>query len=181
MVEIPDEAPLSPRPPQRPAMPTAALEPALEPRLWATTRGGGPLEPRVAPRAVPQAEPPHERERFDLVWPDRAPAPSVAPPQAFQPSEPVKQEPVLDMPPPAPPPAPAPAPAAARPAVRAPERRPVEPPKPIERGPAILKSGVIDGMPYTLYADGSIEADLPTGTVKFASVDALRAHLEKQS
>ncbi len=51
---------------------------------------------------------------------------------------------------------------------------------PTERGPAILKSGVIDGMPYTLYADGSIEAQLPQGTVKFASVDALRAHLEKQ-
>ena len=34
-------------------------------------------------------------------------------------------------------------------------------------------------MPYTLYADGSIEAELPQGTVKFASVDALRAHLEK--
>ena len=49
-----------------------------------------------------------------------------------------------------------------------------------ERGPAILKSGVIDGMPYTLYADGSIEAQLPQGMVKFASVDALRAHLEKQ-
>ena len=48
-------------------------------------------------------------------------------------------------------------------------------------GPAILKSGVIDGMPYTLYADGSIEAQLPQGMVKFASVDALRAHLEKQS
>ena len=47
-------------------------------------------------------------------------------------------------------------------------------------GPAILKSGVIDGMPYTLYADGSIEAQLPQGMVKFASVDALRAHLEKQ-
>jgi hypothetical protein len=38
---------------------------------------------------------------------------------------------------------------------------------------------VIDGMPYTLYADGSIEAELPQGTVKFASVDALRAHLER--
>ncbi len=50
-----------------------------------------------------------------------------------------------------------------------------------ERGPTILKSGVIDGMPYTLYADGSIEAQLPHGMVKFASVDALRAHLEKQS
>ena len=54
--------------------------------------------------------------------------------------------------------------------------------KPIaERGPTILKSGVIDGMPYTLYADGSIEAQLPHGMVKFASVDALRAHLEKQA
>jgi hypothetical protein len=61
------------------------------------------------------------------------------------------------------------------------ERRSEPAPKPApERGPAILKSGVIDGMPYTLYADGSIEAELPHGTVKFASVDALRAHLEKQ-
>ena len=62
------------------------------------------------------------------------------------------------------------------------ERRiPEMPRKPAaERGPAILKSGVIDGMPYTLYADGSIEAQLPQGMVKFASVDALRAHLEKQ-
>ena len=34
---------------------------------------------------------------------------------------------------------------------------------------------------YPLYADGSIEAQLPQGMVKFASVDALRAHLEKQS
>jgi hypothetical protein len=64
---------------------------------------------------------------------------------------------------------------------RPPDRRTETPPKPMpERGPAILKSGVIDGMPYTLYADGSIEAELPQGTVKFASVDALRAHLEKQ-
>src|SRR5262245_62562108 len=27
--------------------------------------------------------------------------------------------------------------------------------------PAILKSGVVDGMGYTLYVDGSIEAELP--------------------
>jgi hypothetical protein len=65
--------------------------------------------------------------------------------------------------------------------VRPPERR-AEPAKPsADKGPAILKSGVIDGMPYTLYADGSIEAELPKGTVKFASVDALRAHLEKHA
>jgi hypothetical protein len=61
------------------------------------------------------------------------------------------------------------------------EPRPAPPKPAAERGPTILKSGVIDGMPYTLYADGSIEAELPQGTVKFASVDALRSHLEKQS
>ena len=44
---------------------------------------------------------------------------------------------------------------------------------------AILKSGVIDGMAYTLYTDGSITADLPQGTMRFSSVEALRAHLDK--
>ena len=58
------------------------------------------------------------------------------------------------------------------------ERRP-EPAAASERPAAILKSGVIDGMAYTLYADGSIEAELPQGIGRFASVDALRAHLEK--
>jgi hypothetical protein len=48
-------------------------------------------------------------------------------------------------------------------------------PRPI----AILKSGVIDGMAYTLYTDGSIEAELPQGTMRFASIDELRAHLEQ--
>ena len=41
----------------------------------------------------------------------------------------------------------------------------------------IFKSGVIDGMAYTLYTDGSIEAELAHGTVKFASIDELRAYL----
>lgn len=56
---------------------------------------------------------------------------------------------------------------------------PSPPPPPVERTPAILKSGVIDGMAYTLYADGSIEAEMPQGTLTFASVEALRLHLEK--
>jgi hypothetical protein len=46
---------------------------------------------------------------------------------------------------------------------------------------AILKSGVVDGMGYTLYVDGSIEADLPTGTLRFASINELRKHLEENS
>jgi hypothetical protein len=44
---------------------------------------------------------------------------------------------------------------------------------------SILKSGVVDGMGYALYSDGSIEAALPSGTVRFASINELREHLEK--
>jgi hypothetical protein len=43
----------------------------------------------------------------------------------------------------------------------------------------VLKSGVVDGMAYTLYTDGSIEANLPDGTVRFNSIADLRAHIEK--
>ena len=46
---------------------------------------------------------------------------------------------------------------------------------------AVLKSGVVDGMGYTLFVDGSIEAELPDGTLRFASINELRAHLEKNS
>jgi hypothetical protein len=46
---------------------------------------------------------------------------------------------------------------------------------------AILKSGVVDGMAYTLYVDGSIEAELPQGTLHFASINELRSHLAKNS
>ena len=49
------------------------------------------------------------------------------------------------------------------------------------RPPAILKSGVVDGMAYTLYADGSIEAQLPQGTVRFGSIAELRSHIENNS
>jgi hypothetical protein len=45
----------------------------------------------------------------------------------------------------------------------------------------ILKSGVVDGMAYTLYTDGSIEAKLPQGTIRFGSVAELRAHIESNS
>ena len=41
----------------------------------------------------------------------------------------------------------------------------------------VYKSGVIDGMAYSLYMDGSIEAELPQGRVKFASIDELQKYL----
>ena len=46
---------------------------------------------------------------------------------------------------------------------------------------AILKSGVVDGMGYTLYVDGSIEAELPQGTLRFTSINDLRSYLEKNA
>ena len=67
-----------------------------------------------------------------------------------------------------------------------PESPPPAPPPPPPksqkpRAAAILKSGIVDGMGYTLFVDGSIEAELPTGTVRFASIHELREHLEKNS
>jgi hypothetical protein len=43
---------------------------------------------------------------------------------------------------------------------------------------SVLKSGVVEGMAYTLYSDGSIEAQLPQGTLRFGSISALRSHIE---
>jgi hypothetical protein len=46
---------------------------------------------------------------------------------------------------------------------------------------SILKSGVVDGMAYTLYSDGSIEAQLPQGTLRFGSITELRNHIEQSA
>jgi hypothetical protein len=52
----------------------------------------------------------------------------------------------------------------------------------IEEPPAVtvLKSGVVDGMAYSLYSDGSIEAQMPEGMMRFASIDELRSHLDQR-
>jgi hypothetical protein len=42
----------------------------------------------------------------------------------------------------------------------------------------VLKSGTVDGMAYSLYSDGSIEAQMPEGMMRFGSINELRAHLE---
>ncbi|MCB4768960.1 hypothetical protein LGR54_10120 [Ancylobacter sp. Lp-2] len=49
---------------------------------------------------------------------------------------------------------------------------PSEPP-----GITVLKAGVIGGMAYKLFSDGSIEAELPDGTLRFASLQDLRDHV----
>lgn len=49
--------------------------------------------------------------------------------------------------------------------------------EPEEPSITVLKAGTIGGMAYKLYSDGSIEADLPDGTLRFASLQDLREHV----
>lgn len=57
-----------------------------------------------------------------------------------------------------------------------------EPPaeEPRDSDVTVLKSGVVDGMAYSLYSDGSIEAQMPEGKMHFASIDELREHLDNR-
>jgi hypothetical protein len=58
-----------------------------------------------------------------------------------------------------------------------------DPPAPRNEEPppvTVLKSGVVDGMAYSLYSDGSIEAQMPEGMMRFASIDELRSHLDQR-
>lgn len=114
-----------------------------------------PVEERPAPTA-PQAASP---------TPTPGAGPSASPANAlmddlksiFEPASapPARQEPSFSPPPPAPPVPSAPAASAA----------------------PILREGVIAGIPFRLYGDGSIEADLESGTTRFASLKDFRAHV----
>ena len=49
-----------------------------------------------------------------------------------------------------------------------------------EDQPTVVKSGAVDGMAYSLFSDGSIEAEMPEGMMRFGSIEELRAHLEQR-
>jgi hypothetical protein len=108
--------------------------------------------------APPPARPP-QSSYFDTMWPadSRPPRRPIADENKFEAKPEAKFEPMFEAEP-----------------IPAPEVKP-------EPVTAILKSGVVDGMAYTLYVDGSIEAELPQGTLHFASINELREHLAKNS
>ncbi|MFG1191009.1 hypothetical protein [Xanthobacter flavus] len=146
-----------------------------------------------APERAPERPQERQAERNPAPRRPAGPSPLLPPPEAGQPADPMVEarrqrvqrgpEPAPEAPaaPPAPPrprtgyeppPRPArPAPTEAPPPVPAPApaREPDE--------PRILKSGIVGGMAYTLYSDGSIQAELPTGVVRFASLQELRDHV----
>ncbi|MDP2298663.1 MAG: hypothetical protein Q8M24_24770 [Pseudolabrys sp.] len=155
-----DEVSLSPQPPA----PAADSEPDMfdRPAVETAPRDEPALDDswRLPPPPEPLPEPPRSRATapksyFDAMWPAEPKRPAPEP-------EPVVEAPEV---------AAAPEEPAPEPDVKEPERRNVE----------ILKSGVVDGMAYTLYVDGSIEAELPQGTLHFASINDLRDHLERNA
>lgn len=103
---------------------------------------------------VPDADP---RVSFEAAWPQA---------ERARPGMPLPRELADDLP--------TPPPVAPPPRVR-------PDPKPLASEITILKSGVVDGMAYSLYSDGSIEAQMPEGMVRFVSIDELRAHLDQRS
>jgi hypothetical protein len=183
-VAVDDEVSLSPHEPLAPTprdLDEAAQSDSTEENVGVSAMRRGPIrESGWRPGPPPVTPAPSRRPTyFDTMWPaegrpSRGPAatepnaeavPEVKPEPALEPELP--PEPAFEVPPPK---------EAAEPAAPV-EASEDEPRRTVE----VLKSGVVDGMGYTLYVDGSIEAELPQGTLRFASITELRAHLEKNS
>jgi hypothetical protein len=185
-----DDVPLSPNGNHQPVQARRVSPEMPDPRLMPDDRlAGGPVETPKSSRLDflfrSRQAAPSRPENLEPNWPPESrPARSAPPDVALQPryAEPARTAAPAAASPPSPPPqqaAPAPPPSVSLPA---------EPPQPSEpevvavtesQPGAILKSGVVDGLAYTLFADGAIEAKLPDGTVRFGSIAELRAHIEK--
>jgi len=160
-----EQKPAAEKTPSAPDLATAPTEPRLD---FAAEPAPSATDPFAPSRGEARGRNGTRERGFDAVW-----APPTAP----------KAEPAAAKPPASEPPK---APEIRPPEGRAPEVRASGEPLSIRpsREPqavTILKSGVIEGMAYTLYYDGSIEADLPQGMARFSSIDALRRHLGEQS
>jgi hypothetical protein len=157
--------------PARPQVAAGAPAPAARPSLlgW-FGRGSAPVPATAARAAVQRATPAPEVVEAPAV--DLAPLTRVEEPRAPAP-------PAVPPPTPVPPPVAAPAPPPPpKPIIPKPAARPAAP-APANGSPetTVYKSGVIDGMAYTLFMDGAIEAELPQGRVKFGSIDELQKYL----
>jgi hypothetical protein len=161
-VTVEDEVSLSPPHPMTPAPRVDAEsgpnEDRYEPKLDTDWRLPQPL-------AAPASTRPPQPTYFDTMWP--AETKTVKEPAQEPFMSPLGTETKYE--------------AAASPGWHAEPEAPMPRPASEPRSVAILKSGVVDGMGYTLYVDGSIEAELPQGTLRFGSIDELRSHLEKNS
>lgn len=141
------------------------------PELHYTVAGGRPngaaAHPRVSTRVgsnVRQARrsaPQPKNSIFDALWPrTQRPTSETQTSPAAPPSPPAELPAAVNEPAPA---------------------SPVPASQELPAGVTVLKSGVVEGMAYTLYSDGSIEAQLPQGSLRFGSITDLRNHIEQNS
>lgn len=189
----------------RSATPRLSVDDLLSPEEADAEPAAPPARDRAAerPQERPQERAPErQQERQPERQTDRPPAPRrpagpsplLPPPETGQPADPMVEarrqrlqrgpEPAPEAPaaPPAPPRPrtgyePPPRPARSAPETPPPVPAPAPAREPDE--PRILKSGIVGGMAYTLYSDGSIQAELPTGVVRFASLQELRDHVSQ--
>ena len=150
-----------------PKEPTRADEDRGVPQSLSNGKLNGASHTTAAPRLAggPGRRPQPKNSIFDTLWPKASaaaavtqPAPAAQPLAAAALVQPAQS-----------PTEPTPAASAAAPAH----------PSQTAASVSILKSGVVEGMAYTLYSDGSIEAQLPGGTMRFSSITDLRSHIEQ--
>ena len=187
----PEETDASPRLPLPSAGGDDAASEDAAPSFARPFRGRNGAATRMSPRLDSAARAPLATQRpaapaFKALWkgPRRStaqarPAPEL-PGSAGQPlvqgsglREPAIQEPVLQDA--------AHEPAIEEAAVSLPAVAPNVEPEQAAEPVTVLKSGIVDGMAYTLYSDGSIEAQLPQGLLRFGSISELRAHIEQDT
>jgi hypothetical protein len=182
--------------PRTPPAPPAPRTPQAQPQARAA-RTPEPSQPlvRPQPRTAPQTEANFETPQQDDDLNDdfttgrdgprpeprwmRAQAETANRQQAAGtvPLKSSRANPVAPVAPPRREAAPLPTPDAYEPELR---RRPAPQPEEAEHGePTVVRSGIIAGMAYTLYSDRSIEAELPSGLVRFNSLSELQEHVRR--
>lgn len=130
----------------------------------------GTMPGRTMPRLDLSARFPLASERpkgpsFETMWQKAPRPPRAAPSGGARPAN----EPTVA--------ATTPASAPSKVIAQAPAAAPTETSHPV----SVLKSGIVDGMAYRLFSDGSIEAALPQGTLRFGSISELRQHIEQSA
>lgn len=176
----PQPAPRTPRAaaePQRPAPRTPPRpEPRQQPGFEAQQQDDEFAEDYAQPREAQRPEPRWMRTQTEANA--RQQQPGVIPLQSTRPAP--RTAPAA---PPAAPrrdPAPAAPPSGYEPEFR--RRTAASQPRAEEAAPSepsVVRSGIIAGMAYTLYSDGSIEAELPAGLVRFNSLGELQEHVKR--
>ena len=171
-----EAAPRDRAPDDGPLAPGAAPAPAAKPRRNLLFSASSRQERERAQART--SEPSMADLHPEPAAPPPAPGPAEAPPASFDDAWPKPERSRTDVPPQRRADRTPSTFAEAAPAAAGADRQPPAVRNEDQAQVTVLKSGVVDGMAYSLYSDGSIEAQMPEGMMRFASIDELRSHLD---